>query len=88
MRIGRNEIIEALTEHMRKFGGEPGEWCVGVAETDSKLQIQDAGFQIQDSRETPSNMAWPAGASGRAQPCDLGRLKQGAPGSRRTRCFV
>jgi hypothetical protein len=34
---------------MRKFGGEPGEWCAGVAETDSK-------FQIQDSRETPSNM--------------------------------
>ncbi len=49
MRIGRNEIVEELSEHMRKFGGEPGEWCVGVAETDSK-------FQIQDSRETPSNM--------------------------------
>jgi 4-hydroxyphenylpyruvate dioxygenase-like putative hemolysin len=49
MRIGRNEIVEELTEHMRKFGGEPGEWCAGVAETDSK-------FQIQDSRETPSNM--------------------------------
>jgi hypothetical protein len=56
MRIGRNEIVEELTKHMRKLGGEPGEWCVGVAETDSKFQIQDAGFQIQDSRVTPSNM--------------------------------
>ena len=51
MRIGRNEIVEELTEHMRKFGGEPGEWCAGVAETDSK-------FQIQDSRETPSNISY------------------------------
>ena len=56
MRIGRNEIIEALSDHMRKLGGEPGEWCVGVAETDSKFQIQDAGFQTHDSRETPANM--------------------------------
>ena len=56
MRIGRNEIIEALTDHMRKLGGEPGEWCVGVAGTDSKFQIQDAGVQIQDSRVTRSNM--------------------------------
>ena len=56
MRIGRNEIVEELTEHMRKIGGEPGEWCVGVAETDSKFQIPDSRFQIQDSRETPSNM--------------------------------
>ena len=56
MRIGRNEIVEELTEHMRKFGGEPGEWCVGVAETDSKFPIPDSRFQIQDSRETPSNM--------------------------------
>ena len=51
MRIGRNEIIEQLTEHMRKFGGEPGEWRAGVAETDPK-------FQIQDSRETPSNISY------------------------------
>ena len=56
MRIGRNEIVEELTKHMRKLGGEPGEWCVGVAETDSKFQIQDAGLQIQDSRETPASM--------------------------------
>ena len=58
MRIGRNEIIEELTEHMRKFGGEPGEWCAGVAETDSKFQIQDARFQTHDSRETPSNITY------------------------------
>ncbi len=51
MRIGRNEIIEELTEHMRKFGGEPGEWYAGVAETNSK-------FQIPDSRETPSNISY------------------------------
>jgi hypothetical protein len=56
MRIGRNEIVEELTAHMRKFGGEPGAWCVGVAETDSKFQIPDSRFQIQDSRETPSNL--------------------------------
>ena len=31
MRIGRNEIIEALTEHIRASGGEPGEWRVGTA---------------------------------------------------------
>ena len=63
MRIGRNEIIKELTEHMRKFGGEPGEWCVGITETDSKFQIQDAGsqiahsgFEISDSTETPANL--------------------------------
>ncbi|HXW14283.1 MAG TPA: hypothetical protein VEN79_07215 [Terriglobia bacterium] len=63
MRVGRNEIIAELTEHMRKFGGEPGEWCVGIAETDSKFQIQDAGsqipdskFQIPDSKTTLANM--------------------------------
>ena len=29
MRIGRNEIVEELTAHMRKFGGDMDEWCVG-----------------------------------------------------------
>ena len=50
MRIGRNEIVEELIEHMRKFGGEPGEWCAGVAETDSKFQIQGSRLKVQDSR--------------------------------------
>ena len=49
MRIGRNEIIEELTEHIRKFGGEPGEWRVGTAS-------HDGGFKIQDDRENPVSM--------------------------------
>ena len=32
MRIGRNEIVEELMEHIRKSGGEPGEWRVGTAQ--------------------------------------------------------
>lgn len=39
MRIGRNEIVEELTAHMRKLGGDAGEWCVGS--TNSKWQIQE-----------------------------------------------
>jgi hypothetical protein len=50
MRIGRNEIIEELTEHMRKSGGEPGEWRVGTASHDGR-------FKIQDDRENPAGMA-------------------------------
>ena len=46
MRIGRNEIIEQLTEHMRQFGGD--DWCVGTT-TDGK-------WPIQDSREDPNMM--------------------------------
>ena len=49
MRIGRNEIIEELTEHIRKFGGEPGEWRVGTASHDGR-------FKIQDDRENPAGM--------------------------------
>lgn len=37
MRIGRNEIVEELTEHMRKVGGEAGEWCVGTAGQETHL---------------------------------------------------
>ena len=44
MRIGRNEIVEELTGHMRQCGGEPGEWCVGAASA-----IQDGRFKIQDN---------------------------------------
>jgi hypothetical protein len=46
MRIGRNEIIAKLTEHMRNLGGEPGEWCVGTAgdrALDGKLPLQSTG---------------------------------------------
>ena len=49
MRIGRNEIIEELTEHIRKFGGEPGEWRVGTASHDGR-------FKIQDDRENSAGM--------------------------------
>ncbi len=49
MRIGRNEIIEELSEHIRKFGGEPGEWRVGTASHDGR-------FKIQDDRENPAGM--------------------------------
>ena len=31
MRINHEEIIEELEEHIRKFGGGFGEWCVGTA---------------------------------------------------------
>ena len=44
MRIGRNEIIEELTERIRQSGGEPGEWRVGTAKDATmiaKLPIQD-----------------------------------------------
>ena len=45
MRIGGNEIIEELTEHLRKSGGEPGEWRVGTAKDATligKLQTREA----------------------------------------------
>ena len=42
MRIGRNEIIEELTAHMRKLGGEPGEWQVGAAAPNAKLPTQNS----------------------------------------------
>lgn len=50
MRIGRNEIIEELTQHMQKLGGEMSEWCVGTAKDDGGFQIQDSRFKIQGSR--------------------------------------
>jgi hypothetical protein len=31
MRIGQLEIIAEMEEHMRKLGGEFGDWCVGAA---------------------------------------------------------
>ena len=31
MPIKHEEIIEDLEDHIRKFGGERGEWCVGTA---------------------------------------------------------
>ena len=31
MRINRDEIIEDIERHIRKFGGERSEWCVGTA---------------------------------------------------------
>jgi hypothetical protein len=37
MRIGRNEIVEELTEHIRQCGGEPGEWCVGTTRDSATL---------------------------------------------------
>jgi hypothetical protein len=49
MRIGANEIIEELTAHMRKSGGEPGEWQVGAAAANAKLPIQN-------SRENPPSL--------------------------------
>jgi hypothetical protein len=50
MRIGQNEIIEELTAHMRKLGGEPGEWQVGAAGSNAKLPIQN-------SRENPPSLS-------------------------------
>ena len=52
MRIGRNEIIEELTEHIRNLGGEPGEWCVGTAR-DSTLNGQ---LPLQNFSETSSRL--------------------------------
>jgi len=52
MRIGRNEIIEELTSHMRKFGGEPGEWCVGTA----RDRTLNGRLPLQDSGETSSRL--------------------------------
>ena len=49
MRIGQNEIVEELTAHMRKLGGEPGEWQVGAAGPNAKLPIQN-------SNESPTNL--------------------------------
>ena len=43
MRIGRNEIIEQLMEHVRNTGGEVAEWCVGTARDEaamSRVQFQ------------------------------------------------
>jgi hypothetical protein len=31
MPINHDEIIEEIEGHIRKFGGEYGEWCVGTA---------------------------------------------------------
>ena len=31
MMFNHNEIIEEITAHIRKSGGDPGEWCVGTA---------------------------------------------------------
>jgi hypothetical protein len=31
MMFNHNEIIEEITAHIRKFGGDPGEWSVGTA---------------------------------------------------------
>jgi hypothetical protein len=31
VRINRDEIIEDIERHIRKFGGERSEWCVGTA---------------------------------------------------------
>jgi len=48
MRIGRNEIVEELCEHMRKLGAELGEWCVGTT-ANAKLQMQD----LRENRDKP-----------------------------------
>ncbi len=55
MRIGRKEIIEELTEHIRASGGEPSEWRVGTAEGQWLGEMER--FKIQNSRETPASMA-------------------------------
>ncbi len=61
MRIGRNEIIEELTEHIRQSGGEPGEWRVGTAKDATlmgKWPIQDenpaggAGLAYREAHTT------------------------------------
>ena len=31
MRINENDIMEEVEAHIRKFGGDFGEWCVGTA---------------------------------------------------------
>ena len=31
MRINENDIMDEIEAHMRKFGGDFGEWCVGTA---------------------------------------------------------
>jgi hypothetical protein len=31
MRINQNEIIDDIEAHIRKFGGDYSEWCVGTA---------------------------------------------------------
>ena len=61
MRIGRNEIVEELTGHIRQCGGEPGEWCVGTAtaiqggrfkiQDESDSTVQDGRFKTQDESE-------------------------------------
>jgi len=45
MGIGRNEVIGVLTQHLRNFAGEPGEWCVGTARNSTlngKLPLQNS----------------------------------------------
>ena len=31
MRIGENDIMDEIDAHIRKFGGDYSEWCVGTA---------------------------------------------------------
>ena len=51
MRINENDIMDEIEAHIRKFGGDFGEWCVGTA-TDChgpfflRHQEQDLGDQM------------------------------------------
>jgi len=45
MRINQSEIIEDIEAHIRKFGGDYSEWCVGTAR-DSAFFRQPAAADL------------------------------------------
>ena len=54
MRIGRNEIIEELTEHIRKSGGEPGG---NRGQTERSLDSIKQGEKVSSPRFPPSSLS-------------------------------
>ncbi len=42
MRINQSEIIDDIDAHIRKFGGDYSEWCVGTARDSASFQQHQA----------------------------------------------
>ncbi len=44
MRINQSEIIEDIDAHIRKFGGDYSDWCVGTARDSASFRQHQAGL--------------------------------------------
>jgi hypothetical protein len=59
MRINQSEIIDEILEHIRKNGGEHGEWWVGTAKEMQGLGIREQGTDREGPQTLENRSALP-----------------------------